>query len=131
MFSGSQPHSAVQNTTNMVRWTIDFRTVNIDDVISKCGVPTRMPPAPALVARSPAGSPILPAPEDVLAGYDDSMPPGGCVRVQAVGDERVSDLIALARGQAIIPYRRRRRADNVWTHRHARSVRTNRTVAAR
>src|SRR5690349_12271791 len=32
VFSAAQLHSTVSNTTNKVRWSIDFRTVNIDDV---------------------------------------------------------------------------------------------------
>ena len=39
VFSGAQLHSTVPNTTNTVRWSIDFRTVNIDDVASKRGAP--------------------------------------------------------------------------------------------
>ena len=39
VFSGAQLHSTVPNTTNTVRWSIDFRTINIDDVASKRGAP--------------------------------------------------------------------------------------------
>ena len=39
VFSGAQLHSTVPNTTNVVRWSIDFRTINIDDIVSKRGAP--------------------------------------------------------------------------------------------
>src|SRR5262249_10678689 len=39
VFSGAHLHSTVPNTTNTVRWSIDFRTINIDDVVSKRGAP--------------------------------------------------------------------------------------------
>jgi ectoine hydroxylase-related dioxygenase (phytanoyl-CoA dioxygenase family) len=37
LFSGAQMHSTVSNTSGRTRWSIDFRTVLIDDVISQNG----------------------------------------------------------------------------------------------
>jgi hypothetical protein len=39
MFSGNQLHSTVPNTSGRTRFSIDFRTVNIDDVRSWTGAP--------------------------------------------------------------------------------------------
>ena len=37
LFSGNQLHSTVPNTSGRTRFSIDFRTVNIDDVQSRVG----------------------------------------------------------------------------------------------
>jgi hypothetical protein len=37
MFSGAQLHSTVPNTSGRTRFSIDFRTVNIDDVRARRG----------------------------------------------------------------------------------------------
>jgi hypothetical protein len=39
IFSGAQMHSSVPNTSNRTRFSIDFRTVNLDDVAAKKGAP--------------------------------------------------------------------------------------------
>lgn len=39
LFSGAHLHSTVPNTSGKTRWSIDFRTVHIDDVISQHGAP--------------------------------------------------------------------------------------------
>lgn len=39
LFSGAQMHSTVPNTSGKTRWSIDFRTVHIDDVVAKNGAP--------------------------------------------------------------------------------------------
>lgn len=39
MFSAAQLHSTVPNTAGLTRYSIDFRTVHLDDVWSKCGAP--------------------------------------------------------------------------------------------
>lgn len=39
LFSGSQLHSTVPNTAGRARFSIDFRTVHLDDVIAKTGAP--------------------------------------------------------------------------------------------
>jgi hypothetical protein len=41
LFSGAQLHSTIPNTTKQTRWSIDFRTVNIDDVIAHGGAPNK------------------------------------------------------------------------------------------
>ena len=39
LFSAAQLHSTVPNTCGLARYSIDFRTVNLDDVWNKCGAP--------------------------------------------------------------------------------------------
>lgn len=39
LFSGSQLHSTVPNTAGRTRFSIDFRTVHLDDVVDKIGAP--------------------------------------------------------------------------------------------
>ncbi|QHT70203.1 hypothetical protein GXP67_27935 [Rhodocytophaga rosea] len=39
LFSGAQMHSTVPNTSGKTRWSIDFRTVHIDDVVTQNGAP--------------------------------------------------------------------------------------------
>ena len=39
LFSGAQLHSAVPNTSELTRFSIDFRTVHLDDVVAKKGAP--------------------------------------------------------------------------------------------
>lgn len=39
LFSAAQLHSTVTNTCGITRYSIDFRTVHLDDVWNKCGAP--------------------------------------------------------------------------------------------
>jgi hypothetical protein len=39
LFSAAQLHSTVPNTTNRIRYSIDFRTVHLDDVMGRIGAP--------------------------------------------------------------------------------------------
>lgn len=39
LFSAAQLHSTVPNTSGLTRYSIDFRTVHLDDVWRKCGAP--------------------------------------------------------------------------------------------
>lgn len=39
IFSGAQMHSTVPNDTGMTRFSIDFRTVNVDDLLDRKGAP--------------------------------------------------------------------------------------------
>jgi hypothetical protein len=40
LFSGAQLHSTVRNDTPVARWSIDFRTVDLDDLVERRGAPT-------------------------------------------------------------------------------------------
>jgi hypothetical protein len=39
VFSGAQMHSSVENTSGRTRFSVDFRTVHLDDVIAGRGAP--------------------------------------------------------------------------------------------
>jgi ectoine hydroxylase-related dioxygenase (phytanoyl-CoA dioxygenase family) len=78
VFSGAQLHSTVPNTTNMVRWSIDFRTVNIDDVVSKRGAPNRDSASTGTSLRDFLRvADFVPIPEDIVTDYDEGIPEGG------------------------------------------------------
>jgi ectoine hydroxylase-related dioxygenase (phytanoyl-CoA dioxygenase family) len=78
VFSGAQLHSTVPNTTDMVRWSIDFRTVNIDDVARKRGAPNTDSAATGTSLRDFLRvTDFAPIPEDIVAAYDDGVPEGG------------------------------------------------------
>ena len=47
VFSGAQLHETVPNTTDLARYSIDFRTVHLDDVLARRG--------PGAVLRRPPG----------------------------------------------------------------------------
>jgi hypothetical protein len=78
VFSGAQLHSTVPNTTNKVRWSIDFRTVNIDDVTAKRGAPNADSFCTGTSLRDFLRvADLAPIAEDVVATYDDGVPPDG------------------------------------------------------
>ena len=55
IFSGNQLHSTVPNTSGRTRFSIDFRTVNIDDVVvASRGAERRLRVHGYVVARLPA-----------------------------------------------------------------------------
>src|SRR5215471_13692800 len=76
--SGAQLHSTVPNTTNVARWSIDFRTVNIDDVAGKRGVPNRDSASTGTSLRDFLRLADFAAiPENLIQAYDDGVPTGG------------------------------------------------------
>ena len=78
VFSGAQLHSTVPNTTQIVRWSIDFRTVNIDDVTSKRGAPNTDSASTGTSLRDFLRvADFSPIPEEIVAAYDDGVPKGG------------------------------------------------------
>jgi hypothetical protein len=78
IFSGAQLHSTVPNTTNMVRWSIDFRTINIDDVVNRRGAPnTDSAPTGTSLRDFLRVADFAPIAEDIVAAYDDGVPADG------------------------------------------------------
>jgi len=78
VFSGAQLHSTVPNTTNVVRWSIDFRTVNVDDLASKRGAPNVDSASTGTSLRDFLRvDDLAPIPEDIVVAYDDGVPAGG------------------------------------------------------
>jgi hypothetical protein len=78
VFSGAQLHSTVPNTTNVVRWSIDFRTINIDDVVGKRGAPNRDSASTGTSLRDFVRLADFAAiPENIVEVYDDGVPTDG------------------------------------------------------
>lgn len=82
LFSGAQLHSTVPNTSGATRFSMDFRTVNYDDVVAQRGAPnqdwectgTSLRDFMSCVDRSRL-------PEDVIAPYDTGPKPADGVLV--------------------------------------------------
>lgn len=87
LFSAAHLHSTVRNETSLARWSIDFRTVNVDDLANGR--------APAASDSESTGtslrdfrrvSDLSPMPDDIVAMYDDTTISDG-VAVFAPGTE--------------------------------------------
>lgn len=71
-FSGAQMHSTVPNTSGKTRFSIDFRTVNIDDVKNKVGAPNIDSECTGTSLRDfMRGTDLSRMPEDIVALYDE------------------------------------------------------------
>lgn len=72
VFSAAQMHSTVPNTSGRTRFSIDFRTVHIADVVAKRGATNIDSACTGTVLRDfRRGSDLCHIPEDVVALYDD------------------------------------------------------------
>jgi hypothetical protein len=72
MFSGAQMHSSVPNTSGLTRFSIDFRTVHLDDVLAKRGAPNVDAECTGTTLRDfLRGSDFSRLTQDVIAPYDD------------------------------------------------------------
>jgi ectoine hydroxylase-related dioxygenase (phytanoyl-CoA dioxygenase family) len=70
LFSAAQMHSTVANTSGRARYSIDFRTVHLDDVVSKGGAPNvDSAPAGTSLRDFRRGADLTPMPEDVVRSY--------------------------------------------------------------
>ena len=71
VFSAAQLHSTVPNTTSRTRFSIDFRTVNLDDLVEGVGAPNIDSECTGTTLRDfLRASDLEPLPEDVIAQYD-------------------------------------------------------------
>jgi hypothetical protein len=71
VFSAAQLHSTVPNTTSHTRFSIDFRTVNLDDLIEGVSAPNVDSECTGTTLRDFArASDLEPIPEEVVAMYD-------------------------------------------------------------
>ena len=69
VFSAAQMHSSVPNTSYMTRFSIDFRTVHLDDVIERIGAPNIDAACTGTVMRDfLRGTDLARLPEDIV-GY--------------------------------------------------------------
>lgn len=85
VFSGAQLHETVPNTTDLARYSIDFRTVHLDDVIAGRGAPNLDSRCTGTTMRDYLrASDLQHLPDDVIALYDDDSASGD--RVLYFGD---------------------------------------------
>ena len=72
LFSAAQMHSSVPNTSGVTRFSIDFRTVHLDDVVERHGAPNLDAACTGTVMRDfMRGTDFERLPEDLVALYDD------------------------------------------------------------
>jgi hypothetical protein len=82
-FSGAQMHSSVPNSSGKTRFSIDFRTVHLDDVIARRGAPNVDSACTGTTMRDYLrGTDLAPIPEDVVALYNDGTEVEGNLRYQ-------------------------------------------------
>ena len=78
LFAGAQMHSTVPNTSGRSRFSMDFRTVNVDDLIERRSAPNvdSSPEGTSLrdFVRGTDGSSL---PDEVVAQYDSGVPADG------------------------------------------------------
>jgi hypothetical protein len=74
LFSGAQLHSAVPNTSGQTRFSIDFRTVHMDDVLAKAGAPNIDSAATGTSLRDFLRGTDFSRISDEIAGLYDSEP---------------------------------------------------------
>jgi hypothetical protein len=78
LFSGAQMHSSVPNTSGVTRFSIDFRTIHVDDAVAKRGAPNIDSACTGTVMRDYLnGEDLSRVPDDVVALYDDGTAAGG------------------------------------------------------
>jgi hypothetical protein len=72
LFSGAQMHSSVPNTSGVTRFSIDFRTIHLDDAAAKRGAPNIDSACTGTVMRDYLrGTDFSRVPEEVVSLYDD------------------------------------------------------------
>jgi hypothetical protein len=72
IFSGAQLHSTVPNTSGRTRFSIDFRTVHLDDVAAKRGAPNIDSACTGTSLRDfLCVSDLSQIPDEIIARYDD------------------------------------------------------------
>jgi hypothetical protein len=86
IFSGAQLHETVPNTTDVARYSIDFRTVHLDDVVSRRGAVNIDSRCTGTTMRDYLrASDLSHLPEDAIARYDDGTATGN--RILYFGDK--------------------------------------------
>jgi len=71
LFSAAHLHSAVPNTSGRTRFSMDIRTVHVDDVLSMEGAPNIDSDSPTTSLRDfMRGIDLTRIPEDIVASYD-------------------------------------------------------------
>jgi hypothetical protein len=71
LFSGAQMHSTVENTSGRTRFSVDFRTVHLDDVAHRRGAPNVDSACTGTTLRDYLrATDLAHLPEDLIAAYD-------------------------------------------------------------
>jgi hypothetical protein len=82
LFSAAFMHSTVPNTSGYTRFSIDFRTTNIDDVVQHKGAPNIDSECTGTTLRDYlCGTDFSRLPDDIVAPYDTEPPPADAVLV--------------------------------------------------
>lgn len=72
LFSGAHLHETVENTTDLARYSIDFRTVHLDDVRDRRGAPNVDSKCTGTTMRDYLrASDLAKLPDELVAMYDD------------------------------------------------------------
>jgi hypothetical protein len=80
MFSGAQMHSTVPNTAGRTRFSIDFRTVHIDDVVNRNGAPNQdSSPTGTTLWELMRADDFSRIDENIIRMYDPNPPESGLV----------------------------------------------------
>ena len=81
LFSGTQLHATVPNTSGRTRFSVDFRTVHVDDVAARRGAPNLDSHGTGTTLRAHLrGTDLQPLPEELVRIYDPA-PPEGAILV--------------------------------------------------
>ena len=76
IFSAAHLHSTVPNTTGRTRFSIDFRTVNLDDLVERRGAPNVDSACTGTTLRDfMRASDLEPLPDEVIALYESGARP--------------------------------------------------------
>lgn len=90
LFSGAQLHETVENTTDLARYSIDFRTVHVDDVRAMSGAKNVDSKSTGTTMRDYLhATDLTKLPEELIALYDDGS--AGEDKVLYFGDRLVKE----------------------------------------
>lgn len=93
LFSGAQLHATVPNGTGSARYSIDFRTVHLDDVTGRHGAVNLDSRCTGTTMRDYLrASDLTHLPDELVALYDDGSATAG--RILRFGDRRASTAVA-------------------------------------
>jgi hypothetical protein len=77
IFSGAQLHSTVPNTSGRTRFSIDFRTAHLDDLVNRQGAPNLDSACTGTTLRDfLRATDFSPLPDEIIAMYDDETSQG-------------------------------------------------------
>src|SRR5262245_23828118 len=99
IFSGALMHSTVRNTSGRTRFSIGFRTVQIDDVLARRGAPNIDSACTGTTLRDfLRGSDHVRMLEEIASLYDESLPADGELIYNPVLPDRLPDSVKVAQG---------------------------------